>query len=183
MNYDVILADPPWKFRYYNEETTDEKGAAQKHYDLMELEEICALPIGELGADNSLLFLWVTWPMLPKAFEVMKAWNYTYRTLGFVWVKANPTGFGFFTGLGYYTRSNSEPCLIGGRGFLPRQTATVSQLIYAPIREHSRKPEDTYRKIERLYPDHRYLELFARRKREGWDSWGNEIESDLEIGV
>lgn len=179
--FDVILADPPWKFRSYDQAKVIPQRAAVQHYPVMELEEICQLPVQDLAADPCALFLWVTWPTIEQAFKVIRSWGFTYRTLGFLWVKAKRSGFGFFTGLGYYTRSNTEACLLAAKGYPPIDDRSVSQLIYSPVREHSRKPDEQYGKIERLFPQARCLELFARRHREGWSAWGNEVESDVEL--
>lgn len=142
------------------------------------------MQIKTITADNCVLFLWCVWPALYSAVPiVLDGWGFTYRTIGWVWVKANPTGFGHFMGLGYYTRANTEPCLIAVKGEMPVATKDVLALIYSPVREHSRKPDEQYNKIERLYPNKRYLELFARHKRDGWDAWGNEIKSDIRLGV
>ena len=176
--YPVILADPPWHFRNF---AADAPGmmhqrarGANRHYPTMTTEEICRL--APPSDDNAVLFLWACWPTLPDALRVIEAWGFEYVTLAWVWVKSNPTGYGFFKGMGYYTRANSEPCLLATKG-KSRKPAnrSVSALIYAPVREHSRKPDEQYAKIESLYPDGPYLELFARQTRPGWDSWGNEV--------
>ena len=174
--YDVILADPPWKYRkQIGDLATDD------FYPTMDIEDICSLPIGEFASDNSILFLWTTPPtLLEYAPLVFDAWGFEYKTKGFCWVKSNPSGFGFRMGTGYYTGSNTEDCLIGIRGSMPRVGST-EQIIFAPVQEHSRKPDIQYGKIEKLYPNMNYLELFARRKREGWDVWGNEVDSDIEL--
>jgi N6-adenosine-specific RNA methylase IME4 len=177
MSYDVILADPPWTFSVWNADKSDRH--VSHKYDLMTVDDICALPVINLSSDNCALFLWATWPNLLDAIKVIEAWGFTYRTEAWVWLKANTNGFGFFTGMGYYTRANTEPCLLAVKGSMPVARHDIQALIYSPIREHSRKPDDQYRKIEALYPGKRYLELFARHKRPGWDAWGNEIESDL----
>ena len=175
--YDVILADPPWHFETWGEGDRN----VTKYYPIMETKDICNLSLPSAG--DCVLFLWACWPKLKDALEVIEAWGFEYKTIGWIWIKANPSGFGFFTGMGYYTRANSEPCLIATKGKPPRVSdMSIQSLIYSPVREHSRKPDDQYRKIEALYPNMKYLELFARRKREGWDSWGNEIESDIELG-
>lgn len=186
MKYDIILADPPWHFQNYS---ADEPGkihnrqrGATRHYPTMALDDICNLPVGRLANDNAVLFLWACWPLMPEAFQVINAWGFEYKTLGWIWVKSNPTGYGHFMGQGYYTRSNSEPCLLATRGKLPKPTdRSVLSIIYSPVLEHSRKPDTQYAKIEALYPDMRYLELFARRKREGWASWGNQVDCDIEM--
>lgn len=180
MKYDIILADPPWTFSVWNKDKSD-RYVGHK-YDLMDTQAICDLPLGKLIAKDAVLFLWATWPNLLDALRVIEAWGFTYKTEAWVWVKANKNGFGHFTGMGYYTRSNTEICLLATKG-TPLKVAShsIQALIYAPVMEHSRKPDDQYRKIEALYPDRNYLELFARRKRPGWHSWGNEIRSDIEI--
>lgn len=148
----------------------------------MTAEDICELnlPI----ADNSVLFMWACWPLLPEALQVVDAWGFEYKSLAWVWIKAKRSGFGFFTGMGYYTRANSEPCLLATRGNLPKPAnRSIQALIYSPVRQHSRKPDDQYRKIESLYPSHSYLELFARRKRQGWASRGNEVDCDVDLAA
>lgn len=178
--YDVIMADPPWTFKTWGPKGLDTK-SAERHYTTMELEDICNLPIDALAADNCALFLWAVWPSIFDAKEVIDSWGFEYRTLAWVWLKSNKHGFGFFTGLGYYTRANSEPCLLAVKGSMKVESHSIQSLIYSPIRNHSQKPWDQYRKIEALYPNRKYLELFARNKREGWDSWGNEVDSDIDI--
>lgn len=178
--FDVLLIDPPWKFT-----TRSPKGnwrGPERHYPTMTLAELAALPVGSLAADNAALFLWATWPVMFRDVpELLKAWGFEYRTCAFVWVKANPKGAGFFTGLGYYTRANTEPCLLAIRGRMPAAARDVPQVLYSPVRRHSQKPEETFTRIERLYPGRRYAELFARQRRPGWAAWGNEVESDLAL--
>ena len=183
MTYDVILADPPWSFEVWDKDTGSGRSATS-HYNTMSIDDICVLPIADLAAKDCALFLWCVWPsmFMPSYPEmVMKAWGFQFKTIAWEWVKAKKTGFGFHFGMGYYTRANTEPCLLAVKGSMPVARHDIQALIYAPVREHSRKPDDQYRKIEALYPGKRYLELFARRKREGWDSWGNEISSDIVI--
>lgn len=180
IHYDVILADPPWTFSVWNAEKSDRH--VSHKYNLMSVAEICALPVRFLAADNCALFLWATWPNLLDALQVVTAWGFEYRTSGFVWVKANSNYTGFFTGLGYYTRANTELCLLAIKGRMAVANHGVSELIYSPVREHSRKPDEQYGKVERLYPGRRYLELFARRRWSAhWDVWGNEVENDIEM--
>jgi len=181
VKYDVILADPPWKFNYYSDNKKNIRHITNK-YPIMETSDICNLPIGDLAAKNSVLFIWAVWPNLFESEKVINAWGFTFKTLAWVWVKAKPSGFGFFTGMGFYTRANTEPCLLAVKGSMPVAAHDIQALIYDPVREHSRKPDDQYRKIEALYPDRQYLELFARRPRKGWQVWGNEVISDIQIG-
>lgn len=192
--YDVILADPPWDFK-----TWSEKGqgrSASRHYKVMNIEAICALPVAEIAAENCVLFLWTTWPTIYKyPPRVFKAWGFTYRTEAWVWVKPRKDylpqtitvgshiigDLDWAMGTGYYTRANSEPCLIAVKGRMPVTFRDVIAIICSPRREHSRKPDEQYNKIERLYPGLRYIELFARTKRLGWHAWGDEIESDIDL--
>jgi N6-adenosine-specific RNA methylase IME4 len=179
MKYDVILADPPWNF-----ETWDKKGNSRTpsaHYSVMSIDEICRLPVSKLSADNCALFMWAVWPPLFDAEKVINAWGFKYRTLGFEWVKLNRSGIGFHMGLGYYTRANSEPCLLAVKGSMPVATRAERNLLVTSIREHSRKPDEQYGKIERLYPNKKYLELFARHQRPGWDVFGNEVENSISM--
>lgn len=179
--FEIILADPPWEFRVWNKDTGHAR-SAESHYSTMKLDDICDLNIPV--ADNAVLFLWVTWPILQDAMKVIDAWGFEYKTQAWTWIKSNPAGFGHFMGMGYYTRANTEPCLlcIKGKPGRPVDRGILS-LIYAPVMQHSRKPDDQYRKIEALYPDRTYLELFARRRRDGWASWGNEIKNDVDISL
>jgi len=174
--YDVILADPPWPYNFSgtrNEKTPDD-------YPTMAINEICNLSVP--ARETASMYLWVTWPLLFEAEKVIKAWGFEYITIGWVWVKANKSGFGFFTGMGTYTRSNTEPCLFCARGETMKvANHGIQSLIYSPIREHSRKPDEQYVKIEKLYPQASYLELFARKKRKGWDVFGNEVSGSIEL--
>lgn len=177
--YDVILADPPWTFSVWNAEKSDRH--ASHKYNLMSVDDICALPVASLAAENCALFLWATWPNIQDAFKVIEAWGFTYRTLGWEWVKARKNGTGFHFGMGYYTRANPEPCLLAVKGRMRVEAHDVRALIYSPVREHSRKPDEQYEKIERLYPNRNYLELFARHKRPNWDVFGNEVEESITL--
>lgn len=186
MTYKVILADPPWYFRNFSADKpgmihTRSRGA-NKHYPTMTTDDICSLPVADLAEEDSILFLWACWPTLPDAMRVISAWGFEYKTLAWVWIKANRTGFGFFSGMGYYTRANSEPCLLATRGN-PSKPAnrSVPALIYSAVMGHSRKPDEQYNNIEKLYPDGRRLELFARRRWPGWDVFGNEIKDSISI--
>jgi len=179
MKYDVIMADPPWEYKVYNAEKSDRH--VSHKYPLMSTEDICNLPIADLAAENCALFIWATWPNILDAFKVIDAWKFKYRTEAWTWVKANRSGFGHFMGMGHYTRANTEPCLLAVKGKMPVAAHDVLGLIYSPVREHSRKPDLQYSKIDRLYPNTKRLELFARKKHPKWDSWGNEVPNDIEI--
>ena len=150
-------------------------------YDVMNTEDIMALPIADLADGNCVLFLWVTCPLLPDALRVMGAWGFTYKTKAFCWVKQNPTGFGLWAGLGYWTRGNTEDCLLGVKGKLPRKDRSVYQALLSPVMEHSHKPSIVRERIVQMMGDLPRIELFARQKVEGWDCWGNEVESDITL--
>jgi N6-adenosine-specific RNA methylase IME4 len=172
--YAVILADPPWTFATYSRKG---KGrSAEAHYDCMSFADIKALPVADWAAPDCALFLWVTDPSLPQALEVLSAWGFTYKTVAFTWVKTTKDGTGFPIGCGYWTRANPEQCLLATRGRLQRLSRAVPQLILAPRREHSRKPDEVYGRIEALVSGP-FLELFARAPRAGWDGWGHEVNS------
>jgi len=148
----------------------------------MDMDAIKSLPVAELAADNCCLFMWIVWPTMPEALTVMEAWGFKYKTVGFCWIKADATQVEMFDdyidpymGLGYWTRANSEVCLLGTRGSPKRKNADVKQAIIEPKRQHSRKPDCVYERIERLV-DGPYIELFARTRRPNWDAWGNQTE-------
>ena len=147
----------------------------------MSIQEICNLPISEITEKDAVLFLWVTFPQLPEAFKVMKAWGFSYKTAAFVWVKQNKSGKGFFFGLGYWTRSNAEICLLGVKGHPKRISNKVFQLIVSPLERHSKKPDEARRRIVELMGDLPRIELFARQETPGWDIWRNEVTSSPEF--
>jgi N6-adenosine-specific RNA methylase IME4 len=178
--YNIIYADPPWQYQDKNTGGSYQSGAAQK-YKVMSINDICNLPINNLAAENSVLFIWTTGPMMKEAFEVIKAWGFKYKTIGFTWVKRNRKSPGWFWGCGHWTRSNSEICLLAVKGKPKRINASVHQIIETPVQEHSKKPDEVREKIVSLMGDLPRIELFARQKYPGWDAWGNEIESDISI--
>ena len=138
--------------------------------------------MAHLAAKDSVLFIWITWPILIDALDLIKAWGFTYKTCAFSWMKAHAGQIELFdeavavqVGLGYWTRANSDVCLLATRGRPKRLNADVRQGIIAPRREHSRKPDGIHERIERLVAGP-YLELFARQQRPGWTVWGNETD-------
>lgn len=162
--YPIVLCDPPWRFA-----VRSERGSwrtADAHYPTLTVEQIAALAVP--AAESSVLFLWTTVPILPRALEVMTAWGFTYKS-SIVWVKDR-------IGTGYWVRNKHEFLLIGTKGAIPAPapSARPESVIVAPIREHSRKPDEVYALIERVYPTLPKIELFARTRRDGWAAWGNE---------
>lgn len=172
--YRVILADPPWAFENYSE--AGEGRNANQHYPTMTADEIIALPVGHLASDSCAMFLWCTDPLLDRGFDALRAWGFRYVTVAFTWAKRTKLDAAWHLGTGYYTRANPETCLLGiaGRMGLPKSRA-VRQLVVAPVREHSRKPERIHGDIEAMF-DGAYAELFARSRRPGWDCWGNDLD-------
>lgn len=179
MKYQIIYADCPWQFKNYNDATaTNWVGG---HYGLMSLDDLKRLPVSSIADKDCVLFLWVTFPTMERAFEVIKAWGFTYKTNAFTWVKQNKSGMGIWLGMGYWTRSNSEICLLATKGNPKRVDAGVRQIVLSPRLEHSQKPSEIRGRIVQLLGDLPRIELFARRKVEGWACWGNEVDSDIEL--
>lgn len=174
--YSIIYADPPWKYNSRANHKTRFRGGAEGHYPLMTMQEIKSLPIEKLPADNSVLFLWCTFPYLNEQIKLFEHWGFKYKTLGFSWLKQNPKNKKLFFGVGYYAKSNCEICLMGIKGKMKPVSNKVSSAILAPRREHSRKPDEARNRIVELFGDLPRIELFARQQADGWDCWGNEVE-------
>lgn len=193
--FKVVSADPPWDFANYSER--GEEKNAKKHYECMSAAAIAAMPVEILAADNCALFLWCTWPLMPSWMRVVEGWGFQYAGLAWEWVKFNPETGKYAFGPGYGTRKNLEPCLLATRGQPQLGTALEFfgvtddragtravrdfiqtmpvECVRAPRREHSRKPDEHFTRIETMF-DGPYIELFARERRKGWASWGNEID-------
>lgn len=197
--YRVILLDPSWAYA-----TRSAKGdgrSANRHYKTMKLAEMKTLPVADLAAKNCVMFMWVIDTHLPQALDLIRHWDFTFKTVGFYWSKTNRDGTDFM-GMGFWTRAGTEQvwtavfdpltdpepdftdplvealqmphqAFLATRGAPKRVSKNVRRLIQSPRREHSRKPEDIHERIEALV-DGPYLELFARKSRPGWDTWGNE---------
>lgn len=186
--YGVIYADPPWQ---YNSRMALGKGAkrssSEDYYATMSLEEICGMQgvVHDISAKDCVLFLWTTFPKMYEAQYVISSWGFEYKTVAFVWVKRNKIfvperaelhgGIDDFMGQGRWTRQNAEICLLCTKGNPKRQSAKVRQIIYSPIREHSRKPDETRDRISELCGNVPKIELFARKDFDGWDCWGDEV--------
>lgn len=172
--YQLIYADPPWQ--YQDKQNARERGASYK-YQTQDLNWIKNMPIQDIVDENCVLFLWATFPLLPDALQVIDAWGFKYRTVAFNWVKKNKIADSWFWGMGNYTRSNSEVCLLAIKGKSPpkRICNNVHSVVDARIERHSKKPDEVRDRIVALMGDIPRIELFARQKTEGWDAWGNEI--------
>jgi N6-adenosine-specific RNA methylase IME4 len=170
--FSTILADPPWKFLTRSE--AGEGRSAGQHYKTDRLAAIKALPVAQLAADDCVLLMWMVDWCPHWALEIIEAWGFAHKTTAFTWAKENASGEGWFMGQGFWTRANPEDCWLATRGDPKRLDASVRQLIVAPVMEHSRKPDEIHDRIEKLLPGP-YLELYARRERKRWVTWGNEI--------
>lgn len=171
--YQVVYADCPWNYK--DKALAGNRGAGCK-YDVQDVNWIKSLPVKNIADDNCILFMWATFPNLQEALDVIKAWGFKYKTLGFSWVKTNKKSGTPFIGLGHYSRSNCEVCLIATKGKFKRVSKSVSSVIISPIRSHSQKPDETRDRIVQLCGDIPRVELFARESAPGWDSIGNGID-------
>lgn len=202
-HFGCILADPPWRFTTFSDKgrgrcpdgplsrNQSRQNSPARHYDTMTLQDIANMPVGEVAARDCVLLLWAVDPMIPQAIDVGRAWGFTYKTTGFIWAKERrvtsrrgeafeePDHKRFPMGTGYWTRANPELCLLFTRGSPKRLYAGVRKLLIAPRREHSRKPDEQYDRIEQLVAGP-YLELFARAPRAGWTVWGNQTDKFVE---
>ena len=178
--YNVIYADPPWQYRDRNC-----NGACQSHYNTMTIQEICNLPIEDICEKDCILFLWATYPMLQEAMQLIKAWGFKYKTIGFQWVKKSKSGNGYFFGLGRWTRGNTEPCLIAVRGkpYKMVKSKSVGQLIVEPLQAHSKKPDVARDKISELLGGEmlKALSYLQENMRKVGIAGGTKYESDNEI--
>ncbi len=169
--YDIIYADPPW--RYENPKNNDPKMGGCT-YNTMTMDELYRLPIREIASDNCALFMWVTMPKLIEGLSLIKSWGFEYRTCAFCWVKQNPSGNGIYSGLGHWTNGNAELCLFAKKGSPKRIHKNVKQIVISPRGRHSAKPPEVRERIVSLLGSIPRIELFAREYAEGWDCWGDE---------
>lgn len=175
-SYGAILSDPPWPFRIWSGTDNTPHRTAVDHYAVMDIDQIAALPVATLAAPDCALFLWVVDSQLHRAIEVGNAWGFLYKTRAFEWLKTAKNG-DLRIGLGYWTRKQTESCLLFTRGKPRRLNGGVRQVIEAPRREHSRKPDEQYERIEALVAGP-YCELFAKYRRPNWDGWGHEYAGE-----
>jgi site-specific DNA-methyltransferase (adenine-specific) len=185
--YQIIYADPPWS---YNDKMSGHSFSLDHEYETQGLDWIKALPVGDMADVDSVLFLWAVSPMLPESIDVMSAWGFSYKTVAFCWNKKTVNGIDV-SNMGRWTMGNVELCLLGTRGRPVRQRRDIKQLVSAVRTVHSRKPVDVRMRIVELMGDLPRVELFARKRPElfdvdafdGWDVWGNEVESDIELST
>ena len=170
-HYGALLVDPPWSFKTWSKR--GEGRSAKRHYQTMTFDQLKVLPVQRVAADDCVLFLWATWPLLIEALLLMAWWGFEYKTCAFDWMKVGREGFIPVIGTGYWTRANTEACLLGTRGNPKRWHKGIPMAILEPRREHSRKPDCVHERIELLVKGP-YLELFARQRRKGWTTWGDQ---------
>lgn len=183
--YNIIYADPPWDYGSRNNPKTSFGLGQPGRYPGMSMKDIELLPVKNIADDDCALFLWVTFPYLHEGIHVMEAWKFKYTTLGFNWVKINKKNGRPFFGVGYYTKSNSEICLLGIKGKMKPVSDRVSSQLVNDIeakQRHSKKPNSARERIVELFGDIPRIELFARQRTAGWDVWGNEVECDVILG-
>ena len=172
--YNIIYADPAWEYK----ESGSGNRVVKSHYSTMSIDEICKLPVKEICKEKAILFLWVTFPRLEQGLETIKAWGFEYYGLGFDWVKTSKNGNPSW-GMGYYTRQNTEICLIGVKKDKKQRikplVRNVLSVVHSERREHSKKPDEIRDYITQICGDLPRIELFARQYADGWDCWGNEV--------
>jgi N6-adenosine-specific RNA methylase IME4 len=170
--FNIILADPPWT---YNDKGHSGQRGSEYKYKCMSIYEIQRLRVEEIAAENSVLFLWVTFPMLQEGLDTLKAWGFKYKTAAFVWVKTNKNLLSWFMGMGNWTRANAEIVLLGTRGKPERVNASIKQIVEGCRGAHSEKPQEVRHRIEALCGDLPRIELFATSHAEGWVSVGDKV--------
>ncbi len=170
--YQIIYADPPWKYNNVRTGGSLKSGAAS-HYPTMDIKSIATLPVQQIADKNSVCFLWATVPLLPEALFVLNRWGYRYKTALF-WRKIMSLGMGF------WFRGQVEILLLGTKGKVKAFRIQKSNFVQAKAGKHSQKPQEFRELLEEIKLQPR-IELFAREKTDGWDVWGNEVESDIEF--
>lgn len=177
--FGAILADPPWSFRTWSGKTGTPHRTANDHYITTATTKLADIPVTEVCAQDCALFMWVVDSHIDQAIDLGRAWGFDLKTRAFTWRKLTAAGTARI-GMGYWTRKQTEMCLLFTRGKVKRLDKGVREIIDAPRREHSRKPDEQYERIERLVAGP-YLELFARQAWPGWSAWGNQVGA-LEVG-
>lgn len=174
MKYGAILIDPPWAFETFSGKRVTAHRTAEDHYPTMRLHEIAGLPVPDLATRDCALFMWVVDSHLDAAFTLFKVWDFAFKTRVFTWEKTQANGEARI-GMGYWSRKQTEICLLATVGSPRRLDKGVRELHREQRREHSRKPDEFHGRVERLVAGP-YLEMFARQRRPGWDAWGNDVD-------
>ena len=178
--YKVLYCDPPWKFNNKNTGGSMKSGA-DYHYLTMTIDDLCKLPVNEITDDDCVLFMWWVASQPSEAIKLVESWGFKIKTMtGFNWVKTTNSGKPFF-GMGFWTRQGSEMCLIATKGKPKRIDASVRAVVFSENDKHSKKPDVFRKEIVKLMGDVPRLEMFAREQSEGWDVWGNEVNSTIDI--
>ena len=178
--YNIIYADPPWNYNSrIHQENRGFTHSIDDHYSTMKHDDICALPVNDISADDCILFLWVTESHLPQGLEVLQSWGFDYKTIGFTWVKHYKSG-AFCYNFSPYTLKSTEICLIGMKGRLNKikKKNDIKGLVFAVRTDHSKKPSEVRERITDMCLDKPKIELFARQKTEGWDVWGDQSNKE-----
>ena len=178
--YQIIYADPPWSYQDTQKSGGTAFFGASVRYNTMKNKDILGLPISELADKDSVLFMWATSPLLPEALETIKAWGFKFKTIAFVWNKQTKNNINI-SNMGRWTMGNVEIVLLGVKGKPKRIIKNIKQLVTAERKRHSEKPQEVRDRIVSLMGYLPRIELFARQKTEGWDVWGNEVESDIAL--
>ena len=187
--YQIIYADPPWKFgsRLRNGTKNKQHGVGRLdvdvvNYDTMTIKEICDIPIKNIADNNCILFIWSTDAHLEECMKVINAWGFKYKTIAFNWLKKNKDGTQKYY-YGHWTVKSGEMCLLATKGTSHKLLIkhNIRQLVESRREEHSKKPKEVRNRIFEMFGDILRIELFAREKTEGWDVWGNEVENDIDI--
>ena len=177
MSYQVVYCDPPWDYAGKTQQNGKVAVAsAIDHYPTMTLSKMKELKVRELVDKKAILFMWSSSPHLAQAIELMTAWGFQYKTIAFIWEKQK-------TNPGYYTLSQCEVCIVGIKGGIPspRGSRKERQFLSSMRGRHSEKPEEVRERITRMFPTQKKIELFSRKKVDGWDCWGNEVESTIAL--
>jgi N6-adenosine-specific RNA methylase IME4 len=178
--YGALLADPAWSFLTYGKKRTTPHRTAVDHYETLTLEQMAAWPVADIAGPNSALFMWVVDSHFPEAIELGRAWGFEFKTCAFIWVKTTKAGAPRMS-MGYWTRKQAEQCWLFTRGKPKHLGKGVRQIIQAPRREHSRKPDLIYDRVEALVGGP-YVEMFARQQYPGWDQWGSNQVELMQVG-
>ena len=186
--YQIVYADPAWDFgdRLRSSKKLDNGKMhfreLELHYKTMKTPEICALPVKDITANDAVLFIWTTDAHLPDALQVIEAWGFKYKTIGFIWNKKTNKG-NQVCFMGKWTMKGSEICLLATKGKAHSliKSHKVRQLVEAERDIHSRKPDEVRKRIIELLGELPRVELFCRTPKEGWDVWGNEVESNVNL--